>query len=241
MRFSNNERCQIFLCSSLRIRVRELQKTRKANWDQRCNSGDAAPCRTHTASYANGLAFLLHYFHAGQLIAVVSCIVTVVMWIYTSTPPYAFLTSALGAGEWPASSPSRFTPEERASGTNWLGGWVGPSGGFDTVNKRRISCKSNPKPPVVEPVASRYTCWAMPVLGVGGERVSCRVAVNSGARGRVFGVKVLARCITMSSASLSSQSELHYDWRFTANQFVLVPSPLRPTTRFFLTTEPLRS
>jgi hypothetical protein len=30
-----------------------------------------------------------------------------------------------------------------------------------------------------------------------------------------------------------SESELLYDWRFTANQFVLAPSPLRLTTRDF--------
>jgi hypothetical protein len=31
-----------------------------------------------------------------------------------------------------------------------------------------------------------------------------------------------------------SESELLYDWRFTANQFVLATSPLRPTTRIFI-------
>jgi hypothetical protein len=30
-----------------------------------------------------------------------------------------------------------------------------------------------------------------------------------------------------------SESQLLYDWRFTAKQFVLVPSPLRPTTSAF--------
>jgi hypothetical protein len=30
-----------------------------------------------------------------------------------------------------------------------------------------------------------------------------------------------------------SQSDLIYDWWFTTNQFVLAPSPLRPTTRIF--------
>jgi hypothetical protein len=30
-----------------------------------------------------------------------------------------------------------------------------------------------------------------------------------------------------------SKSKLLYDWRFTANQFVLASSPLRPTTTFF--------
>jgi hypothetical protein len=38
-----------------------------------------------------------------------------------------------------------------------------------------------------------------------------------------------------------SESELHYDWRFTANQFVLAPSPLRFTTTVFFATEPLQS
>jgi hypothetical protein len=28
--------------------------------------------------------------------------------------------------------------------------------------------------------------------------------------------------------------ELFYDWRFTANQFVLAKSPLRPTIRIFI-------
>jgi hypothetical protein len=37
-----------------------------------------------------------------------------------------------------------------------------------------------------------------------------------------------------------SESEWLYDWRFTANQFVLAPSPLRFTTRDFFATEPLR-
>jgi hypothetical protein len=41
---------------------------------------------------------------------------------------HAFLTSALGGGEWPASRPGRFTPKERAPGTHWIGGWVGPRG-----------------------------------------------------------------------------------------------------------------
>jgi hypothetical protein len=37
------------------------------------------------------------------------------------------------------------------------------------------------------------------------------------------------------------ESELLYDWRFTANQFVLATSPLRPTTSIFLSTRHLRS
>jgi hypothetical protein len=38
-----------------------------------------------------------------------------------------------------------------------------------------------------------------------------------------------------------SKSGLLYDWRFTANQFILAPSPFRLTTRDFFSTESLRS
>jgi hypothetical protein len=52
-------------------------------------------------------------------------------------PP--FLTSALHGGEWSASRPGRFTPEQRAPGTHWIGGWVAPRTGLDDVEKRNIS------------------------------------------------------------------------------------------------------
>jgi hypothetical protein len=48
---------------------------------------------------------------------------------------HIFLTSALVGGEWSASRPGRFTPGERAPGTHWIGGWVGPSAGLDDVEK----------------------------------------------------------------------------------------------------------
>jgi hypothetical protein len=38
-------------------------------------------------------------------------------------PP--FLTPTPDGGEWSASRPSRFTPEERAAGTHWIRDWVG--------------------------------------------------------------------------------------------------------------------
>jgi len=41
-------------------------------------------------------------------------------------------------GECSASRPDRFTPRERASGTNWLGGWVGPRAGLMAVVKTKI-------------------------------------------------------------------------------------------------------
>jgi hypothetical protein len=46
-------------------------------------------------------------------------------WRYSFTHS---LTSALDAGEWSASCPGCFTPSERAPGTHWIGGWVGPMG-----------------------------------------------------------------------------------------------------------------
>jgi hypothetical protein len=39
---------------------------------------------------------------------------------------HIFLTSALVGDEWSASRPGLFTPGERAPGTHWIGGWVGP-------------------------------------------------------------------------------------------------------------------
>jgi hypothetical protein len=48
---------------------------------------------------------------------------------------HVFLTSALLGGEWSASFPGRFTPGERAPGTSWIGGWVGPRAGLDDVLK----------------------------------------------------------------------------------------------------------
>jgi hypothetical protein len=47
----------------------------------------------------------------------------------------AFLTSALVQGEWSASRPGRFTPGERAPGTHWIGGWVGPRASLDDVER----------------------------------------------------------------------------------------------------------
>jgi hypothetical protein len=60
------------------------------------------------------------------------------------------LTSALDGGEWSVSRSSRFTPRERAPGTHWIAGWVGPRTGMDTVRKRKIPTTrrySNPDRP----------------------------------------------------------------------------------------------
>jgi hypothetical protein len=48
---------------------------------------------------------------------------------------HVFLTLALVGGEWSPSRPCRFTSGERAHGTHWIGGWVGPRVGLDDVGK----------------------------------------------------------------------------------------------------------
>jgi len=65
---------------------------------------------------------------------------------------------------WSASYPGRFTTRERAPGTQWKGGWVGPRAVLDAVVKRKIPSlrgKSDPRSPIVQPVAKRYTEWAI--------------------------------------------------------------------------------
>jgi hypothetical protein len=54
--------------------------------------------------------------------------------------------SALDGVEWSASQPCRFTPCVKATGTHWIGGWVGLRAGVDAVEKRKSLCpcrKSN--------------------------------------------------------------------------------------------------
>jgi hypothetical protein len=51
---------------------------------------------------------------------------------------HAFLTSSLDGVEWSASRPGRFFPRERTPGTHWIGGYVGPRAGLDTVVTRKI-------------------------------------------------------------------------------------------------------
>jgi hypothetical protein len=78
------------------------------------------------------------------------------------------LTSALDGGEWSASRPGRFTPRERAPGTHSIGGWMGPRAVLDTVMKRKIPSprrEPNTRTPIVQPVAQRYTDWAITALG----------------------------------------------------------------------------
>jgi hypothetical protein len=48
------------------------------------------------------------------------------------------LTSALVGGEWLASRPGRFTPEERSPDTHWIGGLMGPRAGLDDTEKGKV-------------------------------------------------------------------------------------------------------
>jgi hypothetical protein len=84
-------------------------------------------------------------------------------WRYSSTHS---LTTALDGGEWSASRPGRFTPRDIAPGTHWKGGWIGPRAVPVAVVKRKISSprrESNHRTPIVQPVARRYTDWAITV------------------------------------------------------------------------------
>jgi hypothetical protein len=60
---------------------------------------------------------------------------------------HIFFTSALAGGEWSPSRLGRFTPEERAPGTHWIGGWVDPSAGLDDVEKRKFFALLELRPP----------------------------------------------------------------------------------------------
>jgi hypothetical protein len=49
---------------------------------------------------------------------------------------------------------------ERAPGTHWIGGWVGPGAVLGVVVKRKILSprrELKPRTPIVQPVAQRYT------------------------------------------------------------------------------------
>jgi hypothetical protein len=57
-------------------------------------------------------------------------------------------------------APAALPPKERAPGTHWIGGWVGPRAVLDAVVKRKIPNprrESNPRTPIVQSVAQRCT------------------------------------------------------------------------------------
>jgi hypothetical protein len=81
--------------------------------------------------------------------------------MYSST--YS-LTSALDGGECSALRSGLLTPREKAPGTHWIGVWVGLRAVLNAVVKRKIPSlrrESNPRIPIVQPVAQRYTDWGI--------------------------------------------------------------------------------
>jgi hypothetical protein len=71
-----------------------------------------------------------------------------------------FLTSVLDGSEWSASRPGRVILVQRAPGTNYIGGWVGPRSGLNAMEKRTISCpyrESNTNSSASQSVVRRYT------------------------------------------------------------------------------------
>jgi hypothetical protein len=77
-------------------------------------------------------------------------------WRYSSIHP---LTSALD-GDGQLHAPAALPPRERAPGTHWIGGWVGPRAVLDAEVKRKIPspCReSNLRTLIVQPVVQLYT------------------------------------------------------------------------------------
>jgi hypothetical protein len=63
-----------------------------------------------------------------------------------------------------SSTPLPLYPRERVPGTHFVGGWVDPRAGLDHMEKWKFlpHRDSYSRPPIVQPVASRYTDWAIP-------------------------------------------------------------------------------
>jgi hypothetical protein len=63
-------------------------------------------------------------------------------------------------------TPLPLYPGERAPGTHFIGGWVGPRAGLDDMEENSWPYQdSNSHPSVVQPVASHYIDYAIPALG----------------------------------------------------------------------------
>jgi hypothetical protein len=119
-------------------------------------------------------------------------------WRYSSTHS---LTSAIDGGEWSASRPGRSTRRETAPSTHWLGGWVGSRAVLDAVVKRKIRStrrESNPRTPIVQPVAQRYTDWAL-------------LAENPSTGENMEARWKKIRCLKWQTHILSKEKETHED------------------------------
>jgi hypothetical protein len=106
-------------------------------------------------------------------------------------------------------------PREGAPGTHWIGGWVGPRAVLDAVVKRKIPRprrESNPRTPIVQPVAWRYTDWAMftklfwrPPLKL------CQMSSGAGCRFFFFQRERSLKCLTVHSPLSKPETAICYD------------------------------
>jgi hypothetical protein len=76
-------------------------------------------------------------------------------------------------------APTALPPGERAPGTHWIGGWVGPKAGIDAVKKRKIlDCtQSNPGRPARRYTNSPYSPYRYIPSGAGTRTLSRRQPV----------------------------------------------------------------
>jgi hypothetical protein len=76
---------------------------------------------------------------------------------------YRSMYSRLVGGEWLTLRSGRFTPWEKVSGTQWIGGCVGFRAGLDDVERKIILPyrESDSNPWAVEPVGSRCIDWLL--------------------------------------------------------------------------------
>jgi hypothetical protein len=64
-------------------------------------------------------------------------------------------------------APAALPPGKEPPSTHWIGGWVGSRAILDVVVKKIIPSpcqESNPRTPIVQPIAQHYTDWAITAL-----------------------------------------------------------------------------
>jgi hypothetical protein len=101
-------------------------------------------------------------------------------------------------------TPGRFTPRERAPGTHWMGGRVGLGAVLDAVVKRKIPSprrESNPRTPIIQPVAQRYTDWAITALMFFKFEIEIAVVISSSPISKFQSLTASIQCIWVLSWS----------------------------------------
>jgi hypothetical protein len=64
---------------------------------------------------------------------------------------------ALVGGEWLASCPNLFTPEERAPDIHWIRGWMDPRDSLEAVKQRKVLASARNRTFAIQPLAHHYT------------------------------------------------------------------------------------